>query len=128
MAQIEKRFQTVLTVPKVWSSLLGIQSFDDLGAFLERRPPPKASGLQVMTKADYPRPIQHDRREVSFSEDDCIACLELISGNENYYTLASIILPTGERYAQSEVSYEVKPKVTLEIRDLAKFTWQQKLG
>jgi hypothetical protein len=128
MAQIEKRFQTILTVPKVWSSLLEIQSFDDLGAFLERRPPPEASGLQVMTKADYPRPIQYDRREVSFSEDDCTICLELISGNENYYTLPSVILPTGERYAQSEVSYEVAPKVTLEIRGLAKFTWQQKLG
>jgi hypothetical protein len=128
MAKIEKRFQTVLIVPKVWSSLLEIQSFDDVGAFLERRPPPEASGLQVMTKADYPRPIQHDHREVSFAEDDCIVCLDLVSGTENYYTVGSIVLPTGERYAQPEVSYEVARKVTLEILGLAKFTWQQKLG
>jgi hypothetical protein len=112
----------------VWGSLLEIQSFDDLGAFLERRPPTQANGLQLMTKADHPRPIQYDRREVSFTEDDYTVCLELISGNENYFTIASITLPTGEKYARSEATCVVESKVTLEVPGVAKYTWRQKMG
>jgi hypothetical protein len=128
MAQVEKRFQTVLTVPRVWRSLLEIQSFDDLGAFLERRRRPEQIGLQMLTQADYSRPIQNDRREVSFAEEGYTVSLELMSGNEYYFALPSIVLPTGERYEQADVSRVIAPKVTLEIPGLAKYTWQQKMG
>jgi hypothetical protein len=124
---IEKKFNTVLSVPRVWKSLLEIESFDDLTAFLERRPPPESVGLQGLTQPEWPRPIQHDRREVSFVEDGYTVCLGLISGDERYFALPSVVFPTGERYAHQEAGLEVSPEEILEIEEKAKFSWRQRL-
>jgi hypothetical protein len=127
MAVVEKRFKTVLTVPKVWKSLLEIQSFDDLTAFLEKKPSAEAIGPHGIVRPDWPRPILNDHREVCFTEDDYTVFLELISGKENYATLASVVLPTGQRYAHADLDFDVPPVEILEIPDLAKFIWKQQL-
>jgi len=124
---MEKRFNTLLIIPKVWKSLLEIESFDDLTAFFELSPPSEALEAGGMTRADWPRPIRNDRREVSFQEDGYTVAVELMSGNENYFMLASVTLPNGERYAHSEVNYVIYPEEILEIRGGPTFTWQQQL-
>ncbi len=120
-----KTFSTVLNVPKVWQSLLEIESLDDLTAFLEKFPPPEAVESGGLTRADWPRPFRKDRREVSFKEDDYTVCLGLLSGNENYFVLPSIVLPNGDRYAQMEVSHRVYPEEMLEIEGVGRYAWTQ---
>jgi hypothetical protein len=127
LMRMEKRFATPLAVPKVWKSLIEIESFDDLTAFFEQSPPTEALGTEGLTQADWPRPIRHDRREVSFQEDGYTVTLELRSGNESYFTLASVTLPSGDRYAHTEVGYVLYPEEILEIRGMAKFVWKQQL-
>jgi hypothetical protein len=124
---MEKRFKTVLTVPKVWKSLIEIESFDDLTAFLEKKPPAEAMAAGGLIRPDWPRPLRNDRRVVSFKEDEYAVSLELISGNENYFTLASVALPNGEQYAHADVGLKIDPEEVLEIRGTAKFTWKQQL-
>jgi hypothetical protein len=127
MAQTEKRFKTVLSVPKVWQSLLEIQSFDDLSLFLQQKAPPEAVGLDGFTLADWPRPIVNDHRKVSFTEDEHMVALELLSGNDHYFALASVVLPTGEKYAHSGISHDIASVEVLEIPGVAKFAWHQRL-
>jgi hypothetical protein len=124
---MEKQFTTRLDVPKVWQSLLEIESFDDLTAFFEHTPPTEAREVGGLTRPDWPRPIRNDRREVSFQEDGYTVTLELLSGNQHYFTRATVTLPSGERYAHREVNYRIYPEEILEIRGLAKFTWRQQL-
>ena len=124
---MEKRFNTTLNVPKLWQSLLEIQSLDDLTAFLEKSPPPEALEENGLIRANWPRPYRNDRRLVHFEEDDYTVSLELISGQENYFTVASIVLPTGERYAHCEVSFSIPGEGILEIQGLATFAWTQHL-
>lgn len=123
---MDKRFQTVLEVPDVWNSLLGIQSLDDLSSFLQPAPPESliSGGL---TRAGWPKPSRNDRREVSFSEDDHVVALELLSGQENYFVVSTLTLPNGERYAQTTVGYQIRGEEELEIRGHGKFRWRQEL-
>jgi hypothetical protein len=124
---MEKQFTTRLEVPKVWQSLLEIESFDDLTAFFEHTPPPEARETGGLTQPDWPRPIRNDRREISFQEDGYTVTLALLSGDEHYFTRASVTLPSGERYAHREVNYRIYPVEILEIQGGAKFTWRQEL-
>ena len=124
---MDKRFQSILEVPEVWESLLGIQSLDDLSSFLEPAPPPQALMAGGLTRADWSKPFRNDRREVSFSEDDYVVALELLSGRENYFIVSTITLPNGDRYAQTGVGYRIRGEEVLEIRGLGKFRWKQTL-
>lgn len=124
----KKNFSTVLHVPKVWRSLLEIESLDDLTAFLEASPPPEAVETDGLIRADWPRPFRHDRREVSFQEDEYTVCLGLFSGNENYFTMASIVFPNGDRYAHTKVFRRIYPVEVLEISGVGTFVWSQEVG
>lgn len=127
-AEMEKKiFSTVLNVPKVWQSLLEIESLDDLTAFLEKSPPPEAVETDGLIRADWPRPFRHDRREISFQEDDYTIFLGLFSGNENYFTMASIVFPNGDRYAHTKVFRKIYPVEVLEISGFGSFVWSQEL-
>ena len=127
MPEIEKRFATILAVPRVWQSLLEIQSFDDLTAFLVDFPPPEVIEPGGFTRADWPRPVRNDRRRVSFSEDEHTVMLELISGNGHYFAQPSILLPTGDRYARSSGELQVRPEEVLAIAGMGRFIWRQEL-
>jgi len=124
---MDKRFQTVLEIPDVWNSLLGIQSLDDLSSFLEPAPPAEAVENGGLTRADWPKPLRNDRREVSFEEDGYTVALELLSGHENYFFIAALSLPTGERYASTTVAYKIRSEELIEIRGVGKFRWRQQL-
>ena len=124
---MEKKFTHTLNVPKVWKSLLDIESFDDLSAFLESEPPPQALEPNGLTRADWSRPIRHDRRKVSFEEEGHKVCLELISGDDKYFAVPSLELPNGERYAPTDVEFDVSAEEILEIRGIARFVWKQQL-
>ena len=124
---MKKRFTKTLNIPHVWRSLLQIESFDDLSPFLEPTPPTEAIEADGLTRADWSRPIRHDRRQVSFKEDGHVVSLELISGNENYFTVPSLQLPNGDRYARPEVEFEIPPEETLEVQGVAEFVWRQQL-
>ena len=128
MAKIEKRFQSVLTVPKVWQSLLEIESFDDLSLFLQKKAPPEAMDLGGLTVPEWPRPIVNDRRPVSFNEAEHTVALQLISGTGNYFALASVTLPSGDQYAHTDVRHEIVDEERLEIRGVGSFVWRQRLG
>ena len=127
MAKMDKRFQSVLTVPKVWQSLLEIESFDDLSLFLQKEAPPEAVGLDGLTVPEWPRPIVNDLREVSFDEDEHAVALQLISGTGNYFAVASVTLPSGDQYAHSDPRHEIVEEERLEIRGVGKFVWRQRL-
>ena len=124
---MDKRFQTILEVPEVWEPLLGIQSLDDLSSFLEFAPPAEALVAGGLTRADWPKPFRNDRRDVSFSEDDYVISLQLLSGRENYFVVSTITLPNGDRYAQTGVGNRIRGEEVLEIRGLGKFRWRQTL-
>lgn len=127
MAESVKQFETVLSVPRVWQSLLEIESFDDLTAFLADSPPPEVTEAGGFTQADWPRPVRNDRRRVSFSEDEHTVMLELISGNGHYFTQPSIFLPNGDRYARSAGESQVRSKEKLEISGIGTYIWRQEL-
>ena len=127
MAQPEKKFSTVLMVPKLWQSLLAIESFDDLSLFLHKEAPGEALELDGTTRPDWPRPIMNDRRKVFFTEDEHTVVLELLSGDDHYFVRGSVVLPTGETYAHSEIGHEVAAEEILEVRGLEKFSWRQEL-
>ncbi|MEO7697889.1 MAG: hypothetical protein ABIZ04_01560 [Opitutus sp.] len=125
---MEKHFKTVLRIPRVWKTLLEVGSFDDLTGFLEPAPPAQALERGGSTRADWPRPLRHDHRRVSFQEDGYTVSQELKSGDDHYYTVASVVLPNGERYAHTDANFEIHRRERLEVRDLGHFSWVQRLG
>ena len=127
MAEVEKRFKTALAVPRVWQSLLEIQSFDDLTAFLADFPPATVVEPGGFTRADWPRPVRNDHRAVSFSEDDHTVMLELLSGTGHYFVQPSVLLPDGDRYALPTAESQVHPEEVLAIPGTATFVWRQEL-
>jgi hypothetical protein len=127
MAQPVKMFSTVLLIPKLWQSLLAIESFDDLSLFLQKQAPREALELDGTTRPDWPRPIVNDRRKVSFIQDEHTVALELLSGNDHYFVRASVVLPSGEMYAHTEISYNIAAEEILEVQGLGKFVWRQEL-
>ena len=121
-------FGTVLEVPKAWQKLLNIEAFSDLKSL----PKKSNSGGAALDKSGnvksaWPHPLRDDSRTVSFKEAGHTVALQLLSGNENYWTTARVTLPDGRELEADEAGFDVSEEEAIEIPGNFRYVWKQQL-
>lgn len=120
-----------LKIPSIWKQLLDIEDFDALPSYPEKAhlsrivPQPyldEAGGV----RADWPHPLRDDCRQVGLKVDGYLVRLTLVSGNNNYFTQVTVVLPDGRELCPDEPSFDLDDEDSVREGDLV-VRWKQEL-